>query len=449
MTAILSASARPPTAAELGERFQRTQSEADRAAWVDALDREGHDFKRRARAKIGERGIYKFNRESKLVYVVLRKTEKPGDSWDEDVAPDGRIHFEWKRKPNGGIDYSYTAPTNWDVFVSAYPGEVTRYAAKVVKADYRIGDPMPEVKMPEGWRIVKGEEYSGANVREAFFTFEKDGTNQPPPMVSLNWNGVKIRSVHGARDAVVDGETARFVPTARKAPMGFGTGFPRIGAIATSVVHHIPGMQAGPYRDYPFPSNEVAAADNFVFALRDGFRRIGFDKKEAMDGHVWLGTFDSHFPNGHTDFPPHFHIIANARDGQQVSHFYVDRADGRITADHMQDMSRVMDVWDRVFRHAPGDEWPAYDGKGRVAYRVKILPDGTGLQIWTGDRSKTFRVAGKRPCDGVDVLLPDGDSWRSVLHVAVKDDPVNGVMETPDGVVRYDPVTGARKEASR
>ena len=72
-----------PTARELGERYQRTRAEEDRLAWVTALDAEGWDFKQRARSSIDARGVYKFNRESKVLCVVLRKTDRPGDSWDE------------------------------------------------------------------------------------------------------------------------------------------------------------------------------------------------------------------------------------------------------------------------------------------------------------------------------------------------------------------------------
>ena len=89
------------SARELGERYQRTRAEEDRRAWMAALDAEGWDFKQRVRSPIDARGVYKFNRESKVLCVVLRKTDRPGDSWDEDVPPDGRLHFEWTRKPNG------------------------------------------------------------------------------------------------------------------------------------------------------------------------------------------------------------------------------------------------------------------------------------------------------------------------------------------------------------
>ena len=120
------------TAAVLGERFQKTRAPADKLAWHQALEREGHDFSKRARTPVDARGVYKLNRTSRLACLVFRKTDRAGDSWDEDLGPDGTLHVEWKRKPNGRIDYSYSAPTNWDVFVSAYPGAVTRYGVKVM-----------------------------------------------------------------------------------------------------------------------------------------------------------------------------------------------------------------------------------------------------------------------------------------------------------------------------
>ena len=107
-------------------------------------------------------------------------------------------------------------------------------------------------------------------------------------------------------------------------------------------------------------------------------------------------------------------------------------------------MSRVLDVWDQVTTFRPGDTVPAFDGQGRVAFRVKMLPDGTGLEVAVEGSPLRFRVAGERPCEAVDVLLPQADDWRSVKTVTVLDDPVAGVMETPEGTIRYDPATGAR-----
>jgi len=439
--------ARVDEAKALGETYWRTRSEADRLAWVQALAREGHDFKRHARTATDDRGVYKFNRESRLACIRLWKGLAPGRqqcSWDEDTA-DGKVHFEWSRKANGGFSYTYSAPTNWDVFVSAYPGRVTRYAAKIVKGRYRKGDPFPNLDLPQGWRLVSGEEYTGVNVREAFLTVEAEGTNCPAPRLSVNWPDVGVASVHGARDVVMQGDRATFVPAARQAPMGFSTSLSSVGAVSCSVTHHLEGMQGGPHAKCPFPTNEIRAVNNFVIASREGLMRLGFDRREAMaNGSFWLGTFDSHFPNGHTDFPAHFHIIPCCRDGKQVHHFYVRGEDGRITSDCYQDMSTVLDVWDRVTTYKPGDTFPIFDGDGRTVLRVTMLKDGTGLELTQPETKRAVRLAAPRPCDEVNVLEKEGAAWKTVATIAANDDPIAGKLQTPEGEVRYDPITGAR-----
>lgn len=430
---------------ELGETYQRTRLPSDRRAWHEALEAEEHDFSHRARTLTDARGIYKLNRESKLACLRLGRTEKMGASWDEDLGADGKLHVEWTRKPNGAIDYRYSAPTNWDVFVTAYPGAVTRWGVKVMKARTGLDDPMPSVTLPEGWRIVAGEEYSGVNVREAYLTFEKDGLGLPPPQVSLAWAGVGVRAVYGASNVVVMAEGATFVPSARKPPTSFGTGLPKKGAISSSITHHVKGMQAGPHRTVPYPENEIRAVRNFVFAMRDALGRLGFDQDGSMEhGGLWLGGFDSNFPNGHTDFPAHFHICVPCRDGNQVHHFYMRSEDGRITWDCHQDMSNVMDIWDRVFKYFPGDAIPVYDGRGRIAFTAKLLADGTGFEFARPGREGAIRARGTRPCDVVEVQEQDGGEWKTMAAFAIGDDPVKGEMTTPDGVVHYNPDTGAK-----
>ena len=433
-----------PKAAALGAEFQKTHDEATKRAWYQALEDEKWNFKTRTRSAVDARGVYKFNRASKMACLVLKKTDKAGDSWDEDLGEDGTLHVEWTRKPNGGIDYKYTAPTNWDVFVSAYPGEVTRYGVKVMKS--RFGsDPMPEIKLPEGWRIVPGDAYSGVNVREAFLTFEKDGLRLPPPAVELVWPGVGVRTVYGASNVVTTTSGATFVPSARKPPTAFGTSLPREGAISVSLPHHIKGMQAGPHRDVPYPENEIKAMYNFIFALREGFRFLGFDKRDPKDGSLVLCGFESNFPNGHTDFPAHFHIIHSGVDGTQVHHFYMDAETGRVTWDCYQDMSNVMDVWDVVWKYHPGDTFAMYDVHANVSYRVKMLAEGKGFEIALPDNARAFRVCGDRPCDVLDVWTRLGTAnWQKIKTVSVHDDPVTGILHTPDGDVSYNPDTGAR-----
>ena len=86
------------TAAALGERFQKTRAPADKLAWYQALEREGHDFSKRVRASVDARGVYKLNRTSRLACLVFRKTDRAGNSWDEDLGPDGTLHVAWTHK---------------------------------------------------------------------------------------------------------------------------------------------------------------------------------------------------------------------------------------------------------------------------------------------------------------------------------------------------------------
>ena len=347
------------SAAARGARYWRTKAEADREAWMAALDAEGHDFSKRHRADCGPRGIYKFNRAVKLACFTITKeiSERLGKDVFDEMTAEGPVHFEWRRLPDGAVDYSYTAPTNWEVFVRAYKSKPKM-------------NPKPE-----------------ANIH-------------------------------------------------------FRTSLPSKGTLALTFMHHREDWVAGPYANCPFPTNEIRSANNFAYAARTALTLLGLDRPDAFFGKFWLGTFDSNFPNGHTDFPPHFHIIGSCRDGQQTHHYYVRHEDGRITSDCYQDMSNVIDVWDRAVEFKPGDEFPYFDGKGRVALRVKILADGTGLELMSPDRVRRVRIAGTRPCDGVAVEQWKDGRWRKVEDVAVEDDPAAGLLKTPEGTLRYDPKTG-------
>ena len=352
------------SASDLGERYWRTKDEADRVAWIEALDREGHDFSKRYRPDYGERGIYKFNREVRLASFVITKSiaERLGkDSVDLETT-DGPVHFEWSRKDDGSVDYRYAAPTNWEVFVRAYGNKGPRNPIEAANIQFR-------------------------------------------------------------------------------------TSFPREGAVSLQVMHHREAWKAGPYADVPFPTNEIAAANNFIFALREAFLRLGFCHDGALrDGYIWLAGFDSNFPNGHTDFPAHFHFGVNCRDGNQTHHFYMDPATGRITWNCFQDMSKVIDVWDRAVEFHPGDEFPAFDGRGHVAFRVRMLADGVGLEVMSPDRTRRIRLVSPSPKDYVDVQVPCGGAWHCEKRITVYDDPEAGILRTPLGEVRYDPATGRRME---
>ena len=435
------------SAADLQVRFLETRLPADKQAWYVACEREGIDVTKRVRSVPDARGIVKFNRDSRLVQIVLgRKAAMEGD-WTENLGEDGVLHVSWTRKANGAVVCTYSAPTNWSVFVNTYKGRVTRYGAKLMKE--RAGKhPSPEFSLPEGWRIVEGEEYTGENVREAFATFEKDGENEAPPRVEAVWPEAGVRAVYGATGVVVKAGRAVFHPVAKTPPVGMWTPVSEEGCLSLGVTHHLPGMQAGPYRNVPYPEKEISSSFNFLFALRDGFRRLGFDRAGALrGGKILLSGFDSHYPNGHGDFPAHFHIINDCRDGNQVCHFYMDAATGRLTQDHFQDMNKPAGCWDRVYLHSPGDRWEMYDGYAAVAYVVKMLEDGSGLEVSLPDGTLAFRAAGATPCECVSLHVRGEDgAWRHAGDYRVADDPVKGVLTAPGETILYDPDTSRRRE---
>ena len=445
MTAVLLFAAL--SAADLQARFLETRLPSDKQAWYAACEREGIDVAKRVRSAPDERGIVKFNRDSRLVQIVLGKKAAQEGDWTEDLGEDGALHVSWTRKANGAVVCSHSAPTNWSVFVTAYEGRVTRYGVKLMKE--RAGrHPPPTYSLPDGWRIVEGEAHTGVNVREAFATFEKDGEGEAPPRVEAIWPDAGVRAVYGATGVVVAAGKAVFHPVAKVPPVGMWTQVSEEGCLSLGVTHHVDGMQAGPYRDVPYPENEIKAGFNFIFALRDGFRRLGFDRAGSLrGGKILLMGFDSHYPNGHSDFPAHFHIINDCRDGNQVSHFYMDAVTGRLTQDHFQDMNKPAGCWDRVYFHSPGDRWEMYDGYARVAYVVRMLEDGTGLEISLPDGSGAFRSAGATPRDGVALSVREADgTWRLVGEYRIEDDPEKGVMTAPGETILYDPDTSRRRK---
>ena len=69
--------------------------------------------------------------------------------------------------------------------------------------------------------------------------------------------------------------------------------------------------------------------------------------------------------------------------------------------------------------------------------------DGTDFYLVRLGRPPV-RVCGTRPCDAVNVYEPNGSDWRLVKSITITDDPVKGILSTPEGTIRYDPDTGRR-----
>jgi len=74
--------------------------------------------------------------------------------------------------------------------------------------------------------------------------------------------------------------------------------------------HADPARRAGDYATGTFPLTERRAAQNLEFGLLEAIRRLGLDHYVDDDnlGRLFLMGFDTNYPHGHLDSPPHFHL---------------------------------------------------------------------------------------------------------------------------------------------
>jgi len=93
--------------------------------------------------------------------------------------------------------------------------------------------------------------------------------------------------------------------------------------------HADPERRAGDYASGDFPVVERQSAANLEFGLLDAIGKLGIDHyvDDQNLGRLWLMGFDTNFPHGHHDFPPHFHLamwLPNYRGtGSLIPHLYL------------------------------------------------------------------------------------------------------------------------------
>jgi len=333
---------------------------------------------------------------------------------------------------------------------------VTRYASKVTKAAHGT-TPAPEIKVPAPWRVVEGDEAkTGLNVREYYFTIEAPGRGLAAPRVELVWPGVAVKTVYGAKNMVRDGDRVLFTPTATKPPTGFTTGWSE-GAIRICVFHNVEGVQHGLYRDRPYPAAEVRAQNNWLFAARELFRRAGLAETNATEGaFVQLFGFESNFPNGHVDAPPHFHVMLmwNAWKENNVGHYRLD-GKGRITENAFLVCGNVPGYPRTGYFPQQLGETTHYNApSGKTLFTLEMLRDGTGLVFRRPGVPGEYLLGSPEPVSSVCVSFREDGTrpWRELARVSADDDSREGVLTirtTVDGqcsveTVRYNPDTGER-----
>lgn len=93
--------------------------------------------------------------------------------------------------------------------------------------------------------------------------------------------------------------------------------------------HADPERRSGMYANGPWPDVERKAAANLEFAQREAIRMLGLDSIVASQniGTIDLMGFDTNYPHGHKDWPPHMHMIlwwpTPKGTGSLVGHYYI------------------------------------------------------------------------------------------------------------------------------
>ncbi len=322
--------------------------------------------------------------------------------------------------------------------------DVTRVGAKLVKEAVGPTAARPTVTVvsePERWRLLSDEAHTGQNEAEYYFTLEADGKGVAPPTVVVRWPGVAVSRVLGADGPVSRAaDEWRFRVHRGGPPTGVRTAIPSGRHINLLVFHNWLARRAGPYRTGEWPAVAIQAQLDYLFAAREAARLMGLaDAAElGFTGDVRLYGFETNFPNGHVDHPPHFHIMLGWPGwlGTQATHFRLDAA-GKILHNSLQiDTGKGLTAKE----FAPGEVCECHDPQGRVGFTLTVLPDGSGV-IWAwphGGRRARLRREGAA---GVSVALGStGDTWQPAGVVRVTDQADLGrlsvTLTPPDGAPR-------------
>jgi len=142
--------------------------------------------------------------------------------------------------------------------------------------------------------------------------------------------------------------------------------------------HADPARRSGNYTTGAFPMVQRAAAANLEFGLLEAIRRLGLDHYVDDDnlGRLFLMGFDTNFPHGHADYPPHMHMalwLPNFRGtGSAIPHIYLTE-DGLISHS-LVGLTRGPLASNIDYKG--GDLFTAVDNSGRPVFTLKITPEG-------------------------------------------------------------------------
>lgn len=322
---------------------------------------------------------------------------------------------------------------NWFA-VSQYtihPKPITRYGAKVSKAA-RGTTAGPKVIVPDGWRLVDGDDgLTGCDVRDFYFTVEAYGANLPPPKVALEWPGVSIGGVYGAKDVRITEGHVCLVPTNPGHPPTSYYTMVKDGAIKLCLHHHVEGAQHGPYGGKALPWTEIRASDNWRAAARVMFKAADLSTADKTGGaNVNLFGFDSNFPNHHVDHPPHFHVMLEWESfaKNNVGHYTLD-ARGFITGNNFLVCGDIVGGEPKGYHPQALGETTEYVGtSGQPLFSLEMLAGGVGLILRKRGANAVWRIYSEHPDESVQISMRSEGAadWTCLGSCSVTDDTEKG-----------------------
>ncbi len=331
--------------------------------------------------------------------------------------------------------------------------EMTHRGAKITKSEFAKTE-APTLKIPDGWKLLEGDKWTGINPREYYFTLESNKKNDSDPVIQVLWPGVKIANVYGGSNVRSIKDGVEFKMNRQKTPTGFTTSLPKFGAVSMCIFHNLKGLQAGPYRDQPYPDTKISAQLNYLFAAREMMREAGFTESDkTIDATINLYGFETNFPNGHKDYPPHFHIMTewNQWRDLRVTHFILDE-NGRILYNNHFVTENGKTIKEKCVRHKPDEDILIPDRSGDTKFILRILPDGTGLTMNIPGRKKEYKITSEDAVHSVSCYVREknSDPWKLSTVSRVNDDARQGILtvitekngSANHEIWRYNPDTG-------
>ena len=302
----------------------------------------------------------------------------------------------------------------------------------------RGADAQPvQVQLPQDCpqcTIMHGPFYEGQNAREVFFYLKVPVSRAKIDGVKVDVGDLAVRAVVVEKSYLQfhrNGSELTFslpvAPRQRSSTLEVQTNLNWPG-VTVRLEHAFEDRRAGNYAAGPWPAVQRQAALNLEFGLREAIRALGLDREVCQRalGRIHLMGFDTNFPLGHEDFPPHIHIILRWPHfaGSQAPHLYLTE-DGLLGGDVKVTIDGMPRIATTSFPQ--GTPVPSIDYLGETVFETVENLDGT-LTLQAPDRGactlRPLKSSNRGFAGGAAVHCTNGPTSQ----VSATDDTETGVV---------------------